>query len=116
MAAQKALDENDAEAFFEADVHFHTLVARASQPGLILLLEVVTPLLRDLRRASLALDPSPGSNKGHEAIFAAIARRNVDTARTVARAHLNQMIETLNVHVLGLRPLQTGPDDAEEVG
>ena len=117
VTAQEALDGNDTEAFFEADIDFHTLVARASHnPVLILLLEVVTPLLRDLRRASLALDPSPGSNKGHEAIFAAIARRNVDTARTVARAHLNQMIETLNVHVLGLRPLQTGTDDAEEVG
>ncbi len=117
LAAQKALDDNDGEAFFEADVHFHTLVARASHnPVLILLLDVITPLLRDLRRTSLALDPSPGSNKGHEAIFAAIARRNVDTARLVAREHLNQMIETLNVHVLGLQPLKRAAEDVAKVG
>jgi GntR family transcriptional repressor for pyruvate dehydrogenase complex len=105
-SAGTAIASGDTDTFLEVDIRFHALVARASHnPVLLLLLEVVTPLLRGLRHATLQLDPEHTSNEGHEAILSAIARHNPAEAEAEARRHLESMMNVLYVHVLGLRPV-----------
>jgi GntR family transcriptional repressor for pyruvate dehydrogenase complex len=105
-SAEVAIASGDTDTFLDADVQFHAMVVRASHnPVLLLMLDVVTPLLRGLRYATLQMDPQRTSNEGHEAILAAIAKRNPKGAENEARHHLESMMDGLYLHVLGLRPV-----------
>lgn len=83
----------DAEAFIEADMGFHLLLAKAAGNPLIMsLIDPIVGLLREQRMRIFRLNG--GGERGqihHRCILRAVEERDADKAREAMRAHLHQV-------------------------
>ncbi len=116
LAAERRTDENlsamqrcldtmrrkpgEPEGYVDADLEFHTEIARAAQnPVLLVLLEPLSELLRQSRVVTFS-----GSlvfkqrTKQHEAIFERISSRDPEGARTLMIEHLSDTQKDLQRH------------------
>ena len=103
---REAHRKKDRAAVVEADVDFHAALAVASHNSLLaLILEVIAPLLRDMREL-LVTQPttSAASLKDHERIFAAVVRRDSDAAKAAALAHTDHLKGELYRNLFGVVP------------
>ena len=79
------------------DTAFHASLARATRNRvLVRLMETLNDLLVESRTLTLKQKGRPGrSIKGHEAVVAALRRRNADEAARAMHAHIDQIAELL---------------------
>lgn len=109
LAARRATEENinamqecinimdgstdDVDTFIEADLDFHLGLAEGTHNPLILLLvDALIDLLRDLRVRTSRVDGGLGrAQSHHKKILQAIEARDVNAARAAMRQHLNQV-------------------------
>jgi GntR family transcriptional regulator, transcriptional repressor for pyruvate dehydrogenase complex len=89
----------DPDAFIEADLDFHLALAEAAANPLILsLIDSIVGLLREQRMRIFRVDGGPERGQfHHKRILQAIERRDPEKARTVMRAHLQQVCEDSRV-------------------
>jgi GntR family transcriptional repressor for pyruvate dehydrogenase complex len=97
-------------AVVDADIDFHAALAVASHNSLLaLILEVVAPMLRDMREHLVAQPTlSAASLKDHERIFSAVVRRDPQAAADAARAHTESLKGELYRKLFGVAPASTG--------
>jgi len=97
----------DRAGVVEADIDFHAALAIASHNSLLaLILEVIAPMLRDLRELLVAQPTqSAASLKDHERIFAAVVRRDPQAAADAARAHTESLKGELYRNLFGVAPV-----------
>jgi len=102
---QAALDQMDTlvetqrtfngDAFIEANLVFHNLIAEATRNSLVILL--LTPIVRLIREQrqqnGISYEGALHAQQGHRRIMMAIEQRNKDAAREAMRAHIGQIRE-----------------------
>src|SRR5262249_61382627 len=79
------------------DSAFHAALARATRNRVVMrLMETLNDLLIESRKASLRQKGRPErSIEGHEAVVAALRRRDPEAAAQAMRAHIDQIAELL---------------------
>ena len=100
------------------DTAFHASRARATRNRvLVRLMETLNDLLVESRTLTLKQKGRPGrSIKGHEAVVAALRRRNADEAARAMHAHIDQIAELLEpAHDAG-GPRRQSPDRTRHQG
>lgn len=85
--------KNDPEAFIEADLDFHLVLAEAASNPLILsLIDSIVAVLRDQRMLIFKVEGGPERGQyHHKRILEAIEHRDPQGARDAMRAHLRQV-------------------------
>jgi len=85
------------EATLVEDTAFHAALARATRNRVVMrLMETLNDLLIESRRATLRQKGRPErSIQGHEAVVAALRRRNPEAAARAMRSHIDQIAELL---------------------
>jgi GntR family transcriptional regulator, transcriptional repressor for pyruvate dehydrogenase complex len=95
---RKALNPLDAEAFSDADVEFHVILAQAAEnPLMVLLIESVTDVMRDVRRIGGSV---PGARRNairfHDSILCAVRQGDPNAARSAMAEHLDHSFITMS--------------------
>ncbi len=90
---------NDPEAFIEADLDFHLLLAEAADNAIILsLIDSIVGVLREQRMRIFNVEGGPARGQiHHKKILEAIERRDAAKAREAMRAHLQQVSQDSKV-------------------
>jgi GntR family transcriptional repressor for pyruvate dehydrogenase complex len=80
------------------DTAFHAALARATRNTVVVrIMETLNDLLTESRKLALKQPSRPErSLKGHEAVVAAIARRDADGAARAMHDHIDQIAELLH--------------------
>ena len=96
LAAQRKKIKSGRSTIVE-DTAFHASLARATRNRvLVRLMETLNDLLVESRTLTLKQKGRPSrSIKGHEAVVAALRRRNADEAARAMHAHIDQIAELL---------------------
>jgi GntR family transcriptional repressor for pyruvate dehydrogenase complex len=105
------------EGYVDADVEFHTLLARAARNGVLLtMLEPVVDLLRASRRVSASRRPGSALRAvgEHEEILRRVVAGDAEGARREMRAHLAKTAEDIE-EALGEGALDGEPRGKEDV-
>ncbi len=97
---------NSGHSTLGEDTTFHAILARATKNRIVVhIMETINALLVDSRRLTLRQKGRPErSIRGHEAVVAALRRRDADAAERAMHAHINQIAELLHAH----EPLRRG--------
>lgn len=95
---RKALSPLDPDAFSDADVEFHVILAQAAQnPLMVLLIESVTDVMRDVRRIGGSV---PGARRNairyHDSILGAVRDSDPAAARKAMAEHLDHSFITMS--------------------
>ncbi len=103
----------DDEAFFARDEALHAAFAEmAGRPGVWRLIQQGKLHMDRVRRLSLPMeDQIPRLIAQHEAVLAALAKRDADAAEAALRHHLREVFTT--IRDLGLDPARAGPARAK---
>jgi GntR family transcriptional regulator, transcriptional repressor for pyruvate dehydrogenase complex len=101
----------DRTAVVDADIDFHAALAVASHNSLLaLILEVIAPMLYDLREHLVAQPTlSAASLKDHERIFSAVVQRDPQAAAEAARSHTENLRGELYRKLFGVAPAPSRP-------
>jgi GntR family transcriptional regulator, transcriptional repressor for pyruvate dehydrogenase complex len=105
-----AVQEKDRKAALEADIDFHAAIGRASHNSLLaLVLDVITPLLRDVRALLITIPAgAQASVAGHERIFSALVKRDPELSYSEALAHTDFLNNELYNHLFGAAATTNG--------
>ena len=91
------VEDGDDEGFFEADLDFHHLIL--SFTGFPNVARVAEDMTLQLRRARKLILPKPGrpaeALKEHQAVYDAIAERDIARAKTAMSEHLGQLMHAI---------------------
>ena len=95
----------DGRPFVDEDTAFHYTLARAADNHILLRLHnVILDLLRESRQSYLHVPDRPQTSvRGHEAILAAVKRRDADAAYGASLAHITEVRDKI------LRALESPP-------
>ena len=86
----------DVATLVELDTRFHdTLIEAAGNPVLGLLMETISDLVREGRKAALSSAPPDETMEGHRAVLEAVCARDPHAARQAMRVHLQQARQEL---------------------